>query len=80
LWKEWGVLREQHAPRFAADEAGPIYDRFGENSRHVLVMEYVAGQTLEQILLAHGTFDEDQVHRPWRVPAPSDPLATVHLW
>ena len=66
--KEWGGLREQPAPRFAVDQAGPIYDRFGENSRHVLVMAYIAGQTLEQMLLAHGTFDEDHV---CGYPAPS---------
>ena len=62
------MLREQHAPHFAADYAGPIYDRFGENSRHVLVMEYIAGWTLELMLLAHGTFDEDHV---CGYPAPS---------
>src|SRR5919204_4623074 len=43
-----------------------IYDRFSEDSRHLLVMEYIAGQTLEQMLLAHGTFDEDQV-RAWAI-------------
>ena len=41
-----------------------IYDRFSENSRHLLVMEYIAGENLEQKLATHGPFDEEQV-RAW---------------
>ncbi len=41
-----------------------IYDRFSENSRHLLVMEYIAGENLERLLTTHGPYDEDQV-RAW---------------
>ncbi|HKO25282.1 MAG TPA: protein kinase, partial [Chloroflexota bacterium] len=41
-----------------------IYDRFSENSRHLLVMEYIAGENLEQMLATRGPIDEDQV-RAW---------------
>ena len=41
-----------------------IFDRFSENSRHLLVMEYIAGENLEQKLIAHGPYDEEQV-RAW---------------
>src|SRR5919204_2684700 len=43
-----------------------IYDRFSENSRHLLVMEYIAGENLEQMLATRGPFDEDQV-RAWAI-------------
>jgi predicted Ser/Thr protein kinase/predicted Zn-ribbon and HTH transcriptional regulator len=43
-----------------------IYDRFSENSRHLLVMEYIAGESLEQKLSTHGPFDEEQV-RAWAI-------------
>jgi serine/threonine protein kinase len=39
-------LNHEHIPR--------IYDRFSEQNRHYLVMEYVAGQTLEEELKAAG--------------------------
>jgi len=41
-----------------------IIDRFNENSRHLLVMEYIAGENLEHKLEAHGPFDEETV-RAW---------------
>jgi serine/threonine protein kinase len=37
-------LESEHIPQ--------IFDRFSENNRHFLVMEYVAGETLEQKLLS----------------------------
>src|SRR5271169_4468309 len=39
-------LNNEHIPR--------IYDRFNEQNRHYLVMEYVDGVTLEQALKAAG--------------------------
>lgn len=42
-----------------------IIDRFSENSRHLLVMEYIAGENLESTLAARGgPFTEEQV-RVW---------------
>jgi serine/threonine protein kinase len=47
-------LNHEHIPR--------IYDRFSEQNRHYLVMEYVAGQTLEEQLKASGgKLPEDRV-------------------
>src|SRR5579883_616689 len=47
-------LNHEHIPR--------IYDRFSEQNRHYLVMEYIAGQTLEeQLKAAGGKLPEDQV-------------------
>jgi serine/threonine protein kinase len=47
-------LNHEHIPR--------IYDRFSEQNRHYLVMEYVAGQTLEeQLKAAGGKLPEDRV-------------------
>jgi serine/threonine protein kinase len=45
-------LNHEHIPR--------IYDRFSEQNRHYLVMEYVAGQTLEELLKASGGKLPDQ--------------------
>ncbi|MCA1597845.1 MAG: inactive serine/threonine-protein kinase VRK3, partial [Chloroflexi bacterium] len=39
-------------------------DRFSENNRHLLVMEYISGENLEHKLEAHGPFDEETV-RAW---------------
>jgi len=41
-----------------------IIDRFSENNRHLLVMEYIAGENLEHKQEAHGPFDEETV-RAW---------------
>ncbi len=41
-----------------------IIDRFSERNKHLLVMEYITGQSLETMLLVHGPYDEDQV-RAW---------------
>ena len=41
-----------------------IIDRFSENNRHLLVMEYISGENLEHKLEAHGPFDEETV-RAW---------------
>ncbi len=41
-----------------------IIDRFSENNRHLLVMEYIAGENLEHKQETHGPFDEDTV-RAW---------------
>lgn len=38
-----------------------IIDRFSERNKHLLVMEYITGQSLETMLLVHGPYDEDQV-------------------
>jgi serine/threonine protein kinase len=47
-------LNHEHIPR--------IYDRFSEQNRHYLVMEYVAGETLEeQLQAAGGKLPEDRV-------------------
>jgi serine/threonine-protein kinase len=47
-------LNHEHIPR--------IYDRFSEQNRHYLVMEYVAGSTLEEeIKAAGGKLPEDRV-------------------
>jgi serine/threonine protein kinase len=47
-------LNNDHIPR--------IYDRFSEQNHHFLVMEYVEGETLEQILrVSGGRLEEDQV-------------------
>jgi serine/threonine protein kinase len=47
-------LNHEHIPR--------VYDRFSEQNRHYLVMEYVAGETLEeQLKAAGGKLPEDRV-------------------
>jgi formylglycine-generating enzyme required for sulfatase activity len=47
-------LKNDHIPQ--------VFDRFSERNRHYLVMEYVAGQTLEQMLgAAGGKLDEATV-------------------
>jgi serine/threonine protein kinase len=47
-------LNHEHIPR--------VYDRFSEQNRHYLVMEYVAGETLEeQLKQAGGKLPEDRV-------------------
>jgi serine/threonine protein kinase len=47
-------LSHEHIPR--------VYDRFSEQNRHYLVMEYVAGETLEeQLKAAGGKLPEDRV-------------------
>jgi serine/threonine protein kinase len=47
-------LNNEHIPR--------IYDRFSEQNHHYLVMEYVEGETLEQLLeKSGGRLDENQV-------------------
>ena len=44
-----------------------IYDRFSENSHHLLVMEFIAGENLERLLTVQGApFDEEQV-RIWAI-------------
>jgi len=41
-----------------------IVDSFSENNRHLLVMEYIAGENLEGALERHGPYDEARV-RAW---------------
>ncbi len=57
--READLLAALHHPAIPA-----ILDRFSEQSRHLLVMEYIAGETLDTKLLVHGPFEEEQV-RAW---------------
>jgi len=57
--READLLAALHHPAIPA-----ILDRFSEQSRHLLVMEYIAGETLDTKLLVHGPFEEEQV-REW---------------
>jgi len=57
--READLLAALHHPAIPA-----ILDRFSEQRRHLLVMEYIAGETLDTKLLVHGPFEEEQV-RAW---------------
>lgn len=54
--RESGLLVKLHHPQIAR-----VYDHFVENSRDYLVLEYIPGQTLRQLVEAEGPRLEDKV-------------------